>query len=330
MKRISLIVLICFAATIIPGHGQQKITRYIHQKDYLDYGTQMFSKTTKDIYLLAISGKIKGYRDSALQSSYDLNQIIRRGERCEKVKKQDASKANNDTTVCLPLDFEATPIWLKIREANEQIHGFTKLPLALYCDSFGKPELLFYVNFQDLTKIDSSDQFFLSGYLNIVTGIPENGWILINQGRIRQYASERFSTVTNMIKNITPNEFTKIYDSDSLNTEYTAESYHKKKEILSGLSQNFEVDSTLGIIVAEELRWTEDGFKIKDSAIGIGGDVQAGGSSLSDMPFFYVSYKDARLKFLLSDNSNIGSSFGFLMKVSEYQIFRSITDMSWH
>lgn len=323
MKRISLIILVCLFGIFISGYSQQRMTRYIHQKDYIDYGNEMFTKTTIDIYQLAMTGKIKAYADSGLSITYDQEQLNKRTEQCETVKRQDNKK---DTTVCLPLDYNAVTFWLKIKRANEQMYTYPWLPVAIFCDSAQKQKLLFYLDFQDLARLDSLDQYFLLEYLDNAN--HHSGWALINQENIKLHVKERFATVTGIIKSITPT-FNGLYDSDSLETKLTPETYQKKKEILAGMSQKLDSDETIEIFLGEELS-SEDGvFKIKENSVGIGGDVQIGKSSLSDMPFFYMSYGTTWCMFSFFSHE-VFASFGFLINVSKYQIYKSITDMSWH
>ena len=333
MKRISLIILICLFGNFVPGYSQLKMTRYIHQKDYIDYGDEMFTKTTIDIYLLAIKGKIKAYADSTLGRTYDQSQLNKRTQFCEKVLKASSNEdRGEDTTICLPLDFKAVTFWLKIKTGCESVYNYPRLPVAAFCDSSGRQKLLFYINFQDIARFDSEVQLFLLDYLDFNMPHQLNPtWTLIDRENVKLYLKGRFATVANAIKSATPNQFAKLYDSDSLKTEFTPETFQKKKLELAGLSQNFDSDETIEIFLTEELSATDDGYKINEKSIGIGGDVQIGKSSLSDMPFFYMKYQDMWWKFFaFSSDRYFASSFGFLMNVSKYQVYKSITDMSWH
>jgi len=325
MKRVSLIILVCLFGNLIPGYSQLKMTRYIHQKDYIDYGNEMFSKTTIDIYLLATTGKIKAYADSSLSITYDENQLNKRIEICEEVKNRlSRNEDAGDTTVCLPLDYNAVRFWLKIKTGGEESYNFPRLPVAVFYDSSGKQKLLFYTNFQDFTKLDLDNRSFLISYiedqcftLDFLINLPNSQWISLNQNEMRQYIKERFKDVMNVMKYIIPSKSDKLYISDSLKTKFTPETFLKKKLELAGLSQKLDSDETIEIFLGEELNVTDNGFRIKEQSVGIGGDVQIGKSSLSDMPFFYIKYQDAMNIFAHFKNGYVVNSFDFLMDVSK-------------
>lgn len=327
MKRISLIILVCLFCHFISGYSQLKMTRYLYQKDFLDYGSDMFTKTTVDLYKLALSGKIKVYTDSGMRQAYTSNQINQRVLICEKVKSQSSLSAKAiDTTVCLPLDYDAVPIWLKIKTVNEHAGSL----IAICCDSAGKAKILFYIYMNDISLLDPEEGAFLLVYWREYLLPNSNGsWATMNQRSISQYMREKFAKLASAIKGTTPAGNIKIYTSDSLTTFFTPETYHAKKEQLAGFAQNFDVDSTICIFIVEKLLRSEESYTISEYAIGIGGYGRLGSSSFSDMPFFYLPYKDFNSISFTSD-AGVLSSISFISVISQYQIYKSINDMSWH
>ncbi len=332
--RICLFVLIMISV-IQTGIAQQKITRYILQKDYIDYGNEMFRKTTTDLYRDVLSGKIPGYTDATLKNYYSRDGINQRTLQCETVVKQESDKIFKDTTVCLPLDYDAAEFWLEEVPGSglDNFFPLTNIPLALYTDSAKKSKLLFYINYKDMAQLDSSEEWFLIGYLEDMYPHKSGGKpLVINQDNVREYVLERYASIVRRFNSLAPSSVPpKLYVSDSLNVQFTPETFQKKKEWFLGFGQNFDTEKTVSIMVTEYLSRSKDAYSIRESSVGIGGEIKLGSSSISDEPFFCISYNDANMIFVMFANSSADTRpFVFLNDVSGYQLYKSISETSWH
>jgi len=332
--RLCLFAIFILSA-ILPGNGQQKITRYILQKDYIDYGNDMFRKTMTDLYRDVLSGDIPGYTDATLKNYYSKDGLTKRTLQCEKVKKQEPGKTDEDTLVCLPLDYDAATFWLEEvpKSGLDNFFPLTDIPLAFYTDSANRSKLLFYINYKDFERLDSTEKWFLIGYIEDTYSIRPGGKPLVmNQNNVRKYVTERFSSMVNGLNKRVPSSIPpKLYVSDSLNVQFTTETFQKKKEWFLSYGQNFDTEKTVSIMITEYLGRSGDGYTLKESSIGLGGEIRLGSSSLSDIPLYYMSYNDANMIFMMfASSSRDIRPFAFLKQVSGYQLYNSISDMSWH
>jgi len=330
MKRIAFTIA-CLCLLVTLGFGKQKITRVIQELDYKDYGKGMFRRVTTDLYKQALSGKIKGYRDSTLKQEYSLKEIKKQGLTWEKINYQSQTNAleTRDSTIYLDLDPDNTQFWLEVQEGSRQKNQFSNKPIALCFRGNGLGKILYYCNYDDLKDWDYEEKNFLDQCLNLFEAYGNytaQNWRIIDESTAQQFVLKQFVNALNTLKTATYARI-KIYTSDTMNTVYDSLSFQKKKDYFLDYGQNLDTYTTMGIILIQEFnRTTDTTSTINENAIGLCANIKLNGIQLYNVPLYYMKYQDTRIITMLSSSSSSGESIDFLRMVSDYQLLNRSSD----
>jgi uncharacterized protein Smg (DUF494 family) len=312
-------------------HAQEKITRYIHQVDYIGYSQDLFHAINRHIYLLAYQGKIAGYGDAEMTHAMELPVLRKRGEICERIVGEEVKTGENsiskDIVSCY--DPDMNKFYLVFDKRINQKPDFRKnVATALYYDSAGHKALLYYVKFPEfLDKLNADESGFLMDYIsqtNIMNNMQSD--MVIDSANISAYALSMYSKALKTLMIAANTGHIKIYKSDSLVREMSTAEFQSWKGMFSKNDQKLDSDAIMGFIISEEPVKSGDGILLKKSALGVWAYLILNGVLMPEAPVFYTPYLEARALFAGQDNSSTGIALEYLNNVVQYQLIHRLSD----
>jgi hypothetical protein len=323
---LSFCLLISYTAT-----SQQKITQYLHQKDYINYNEDFFQKISRDLYVLAFEGKIKGYADVDLGRAYIINEIRQRGQWCEMVRVAFASCEDcvKDSLICTYFDYFDKQIILDFDKSINQSPDFRKnVAVALCYDSSKTRKVLFYISYPDfLDKLPKDESEFLAGYIGMKNTLNLNsGNLVLDSSQMAAYALSQYKAVFRILANAGREHYLSLYSNDSLTRKFTDANYKILESMFTDNAVAIDSDSECGIIVISDIEKSGDDQLIKKPAVGILGAAFINSVTIYKVPAFYAAYPDVKRLFNIKQDYSESQSINTLENVAQYQFIHRTSE----